>query len=74
MKYDVNSIAELDGKVYIAIACRRYPLVYDSHKDEWSSVQKLPYLKFSLVAVHHSKQLLAIGGGLDGVITNEVFV
>ena len=74
MKCDINSIAELNGKVYIAIAHRRYPLVYDSHKDEWSSLLKLPYVGFSLVAVHHSKQLLAIGGALDKVITNEVFV
>ena len=74
MKCDVTSIAELDGKVYIAVADRLYPLVYDSHKNEWSSLRKLPYVEFSLVAVHSIKQLLAIGGVLDDVITNKVFV
>ena len=73
VKCDVTSIAELNGKVYVS-GRSRYPLVYDSHKDEWSSLRKLPYIDFSLVAVHHSKQLLAIGGVLDAVITNKVFV
>ena len=75
MKCNVTSIAELDGKVYVAISHRFYPLVYDSHKDEWSSLQKLPYVKCSLVAVHHSKQLLAIGGVLvlGDVISSKIF-
>ena len=60
--------------MYVAIAHSFYPLVYDSHEDKRSSLRKLPYLWFSLVAVHHSKQLLAIGGALDSVISNKVFV
>ena len=74
MKGFVTCVAEMDGKVYIAVMNCRCPLVYDSHKDEWSSLLKLPHSGFSLVAMHHSKQLLAIGGNLDDVISNKVFV
>ena len=73
VKCYVSSIAELDGKVYIAVTGRLYPLIYDPLKVEWSSLRKLPRLGFSLVAVHHSKQLLAIGGVLDDVISNKIY-
>ena len=73
MKCNVTSVAELDGNVYIAVTNHRFPLVYDSHKDEWSLLPKLPYKRFSLVTAHHRKQLLAIGGGLAGVISDKVF-
>ena len=74
MKCFITSIAELNGKVYIAVHGQLNPLVYDSHKDEWSSLKNLPYVVFSLVAVHRTKQLLAIGGALDYEISNKVFL
>ena len=61
-----SSVAELDGKVYIAARDGECyysdPLMYDSHKNEWSLLPSLPYASFSLVAVPSKKQLLAIGG------------
>ena len=60
--------------MYSAVLGCYCPLVYDSHKDEWSSLQTLPYTGFSLVAVHHSKKLLAIGGMTWGMISKKVFV
>ena len=76
------SVAELNGKVYAAITDSKYahchPLMYDSSKDQWSSLPELPYVRFSLVTVPDKKQLLAIGGvensnGVD-VITDKVFL
>ena len=72
------SVAELDGKVYVAVADSDYgdfvPLMYDSCKDEWSVLPELPYAWFSLVAVPYKKQLLVIGG-LTGKneFSNKVF-
>ena len=76
------SVAELDGKVYATIRDSENPhfspLMYDSNKDQWSSLPALPYVNFSLVTVTDRKQLLAIGGVVNnnGVqeITNEVFL
>ena len=76
------SVAELDGKVYVAITDSKYalrdPLMYDSSKDQWSTLPELPYVNFSLVTVPDRKQLLAIGGVTikNGVveITNKVFL
>ena len=78
MKCYATSVAELDGKVYIAVTgnkgCYFDPLVYDSSKDCWSELPKLPHGGFSLVAVLHKKQLLAIGGMDDRHnISNKVF-
>ena len=75
-------VAELNGKVYAAIKDSKYPrfdpLMYDSSKDQWSSLPALPYVNFSLVTVPDRKQLLAIGGtvSIGGVdeITNNVFL
>ena len=81
-KYWVSSVAELNGKVYAAIKDSKYPrydpLMYDSSKDQWSSLPALPYVNFTLVTVTDRKQLLAIGGtvsvgGMDK-ITNKVFL
>ena len=76
------SVAELGGKVYITVTGSEFtyfdPLMYDSNKDQWSSLPALPYTNFSLVTVPGRKQLLAIGGKVtnDGVveITNKVFL
>ena len=38
------------------------PFMYDSNKDHWSALPKLPCYRFSLVSVPNMKQLLAIGG------------
>ena len=61
-----TSVAELDGKVYIAAKGDGVdyfdPLMYDTCKDEWLILPKLPHGGFSLVAVPYKKQLLAIGG------------
>ena len=52
--------------------------MYDSNKDQWSTLPALPYAYFSLVTVDDRKQLLAIGGMVDynGVdeISNKVFL
>ena len=81
-KYWANSVAELDGKVYVSAESSRgaypYPIVYDSSKDQWSTLPELPYVFFSLVIVTEKKQLLAIGGAItnNGIdkYSNEVFL
>jgi len=75
-------VAELDGNVYVAIGNRRSgcqePFMYDSSKDQWSTLPALPYFYFSLVTVPDRKELLAIGGVLNiiGVMefSNKVFL
>ena len=69
------SVAELDGKVYVAVSHYYYsPLMYDPYKDEWSVLPKLPHARFSLVAVPYKKQLLAIGGLTSNCeFSNKVF-
>jgi len=61
-----TSVAELDGKVYVSTLDSRYgycdSLVYDSSKDQWSTLPALPCAHFSLVTVPDRKQVLAIGG------------
>ena len=81
-KYWAISVAELDGKVYAAVANSKggcvTPLMYECNKDQWSWLPDLPYAYFSLVTLPDRKQLLAIGGVVNnnGVIevTNEVFL
>ena len=81
-KFWANSVAELDGKVYVSgeggegvYVC---PFMYDSNKDQWSILPELPCGHFSLVTVTEKKQLLAIGGRTNnnGVIemSNKVFL
>ena len=77
-----TSVAELDGKVYVSGYSNRggnkFVVVYDSNKDQWSTLPDLPYWLFSLVTVTEKKQLLAIGGRINnnGVIeeSNKVFL
>ena len=82
-KYWAESVAELNGKIYITIRdCNISfvePLMYDSNKDQWSSLPALPYGCFSLVTVPDRKQLLAIGGVVNNnnkvfEISNKVFL
>ena len=81
-KYWASSVTELNGKVYVTIEDSKFacfdPLMYDSNKNQWSTLPALPYVHFSLVIVPDRKQLLAIGGMVDnnGVfeISNEVFL
>ena len=81
-KYWATSVAELDGKVYATVMSSKSayvdPLMYDSNKDQWSSLPVLPYVHFSLVTVSDRKQLLAIGGSVynNGVheVINKVFL
>ena len=75
MKCYATSVAELDGKVYIALGGGSYffLLMYDSHVDNWSVLQKLPFGGVSLVAIPHKKQLLAIGGVSGNEVSNKVF-
>ena len=75
------SVAELNGKVYATVIGSKTPyhLVYDSSKDQWSSLPALPYGNFSLLTVPDRKELLAIGGlgnNINGVVevTNKVFL
>ena len=62
----VVSVAELDGKVYVAGQFEdggyQLPFMYDSNKDQWSRLPDLPRWYFSLVTVTEKQQLLAIGG------------
>ena len=71
------SVAELDGKVYITVACNRdyhfVPLMYDSRMDKWYILPELLHVRFSLVAVPYKKQLLAIGGVSNIGVYNKVF-
>ena len=75
VKCGAVSVAELDGKVYVTLTGNRdYPLMYDSYEDEWSLLPKLPHGWFSLVAVPHKKQLLAIGGLTSNKeVSNKIF-
>ena len=81
-KYWADSVAELDGKVYVAIqgstGAYLNPLMYDSKQDKWFTLPALRYACFSLVTVPDRKQLLAIGGKVtnNGVIevSNKVFL
>ena len=78
MKDYATSVAELDGKVYVAVLGDRsynyIPRMYDCQKDEWSMLPELPYAEFSLVAVPYKKQLLAIGGlTSNDEVSNKVF-
>ena len=76
------SVVELDGKVYVSGESGRgaytFPYMYDSNKDQWSTLPGLPYVYFSLVNVTEKKQLLAIGGVTknDGIVefSNKVFL
>ena len=76
------SVAELDGKVYVAGYSGgggyTSPYMYDSNKDRWSTLPALPCWYFSLVTVTEKKQLLVIGGDTmnNGVIefSNKVFL
>ena len=76
------SVAELDGKVYVSgrsgTGTYPFPFMYDSNKDQWSTLPEIPYVAFSLVTVTEKKQLLAIGGvtnnnGVDE-FSNKVFL
>ena len=75
-------VAELDGKVYVSVYSGRggysFPLMYDSNKDQWSTLPDLSCGYFSLVTVTEKKQLLVIGGltNNNGVIeeSNKVFL
>ena len=80
-----TGVAELDGKVYVSAVgetgevALKYPLVYNSDIDQWSTLPHLPCWYFSLVAVTEKKQLLAIGGCTEtnnGIteISNEVYL
>ena len=76
------SVAELDGKVYVSVGASvggiPNTFMYDSNKDQWSTLPRLPCWLFSLVTVSEKKQLLAIGGitNNNGVVemSNKVFL
>ena len=81
MKSWVTSVAELDGKVYIAGHDSKINSInvqmYDSYKDKWFALSKAPDAQwFSLVTIPCKKQLLAIGGltGNNNLkVSNKVF-
>ena len=78
----VTSVAELDGKIYATLVDNENgyyaPFTYDCNNDKWSSLPALSLIKFSLVTVPDTKQLLAIGGMVNnnGVFetSNKVFL
>ena len=67
---------KLDGKGYVTTEIRTGglsdPLMYDSAKNQWSSLSALRYVRFSLVTVPGRKRLLAIGGEGINKGVNEV--
>ena len=74
-----TSVAELEGNVYVTVSdCTGgydTPFVYDTNKDQWSILPKLPCWHFSLVVVYDKKQLLAIGGiTRNNTVTNNIFL
>ena len=73
----VNSVAELNGKVYMAVRYDDGPsntvCVYDFKQDTWSNLLPLQYYYFSLVAVHKIKRIMAIGGVKDDEVSSKVF-
>ena len=75
-KYFATSVAGLDGKVYVTVRDSKFvhadPLMYDSNKDQWSTLPALPYAYFSLVTVPDRKQLLAIGGVVNNIGVDEI--
>jgi len=78
LKCWAESIAELNGKVYVTTIGSKHahfePLMYDSNKDQWSTLPALPFACFSLVTVPDNKQLLAIGGDHEVIgICNQVY-
>ena len=81
-KFWALSVAELDGKVYVSGRSDNggytVPFMYNSNKDQWSTLPELPCWYFSLVTVTEKKQLLAIGGvtNNNGVeeASNKVFL
>ena len=80
-KYWAESVAELDGKIYITTRdCNTSfvdALMFDTNKDQWSSLPALPYGCFSLVTIPDRKLLLAIGGMINNnatKVSNKVFL
>ena len=77
-----DCMAELNGNVYIGREDSKGgyvdPLMYDSNKDQWSSLPALPFVRFSVVTVPDRKQLLAIGGVVNSFgmkkFSNKVFL
>ena len=74
----VTSVAEMDGKVYTTALLsdsRFVPFVYDIKKKQWSPMLTLSGTSyFVFVAVHDTKQLLAIGGSTHDGMSNKVFL
>ena len=81
-KFWVNSVAEFNGKVYMAVSYNKSPsdtvYVYDFKQDTWSKLLPLQYNSaqyryFSLVAVHKIKCIMAIGGEREKKASSKVF-
>ena len=79
----VTSVTEMDGKVYVSAllsnpSSQVAPFMYNINKKQWSTMLTLSRMYFKLVAVHSKKQLLAIGGSIDGAglstMSNRIFV
>ena len=47
--------------------------MYDSYKNKWSVLPKLPVTRFSLVVEVYKKQLLAIGGRTYNGVSDKIF-
>jgi len=71
----ITSIAELDGKVYVALSNVHSPYMYDIHMDHWSKLAAMPSTNFSIVSVKETRQILVIGGVTrQGKANKNVFV
>ena len=73
-----TSVTELDGKVYVAaiMSDRFASFMYDINKKQWSPLPILSRSYYVLVAVHSKKQLLAVGGSINGTgaMGDEIFL
>ena len=72
----VNAVTEMDGKVYVsAMTSNGFPpFMYDINREQWFPMPMLSRRYFVLVAVPSKKHLLAIGGSIEGTMSDEVFL
>lgn len=61
-KERVDTVAVINGKIYVTGNSQDSMFCYCSATDTWSTLPMLPMFGFSLACVSETKQLLAIGG------------
>ena len=70
----VTSIAEMDGKVYVAAIDKSQfsSFMYDIKAENWSPLPILRMSYYNLIAIHNKKHILAVGGSRGIYTTNEI--